>query len=401
MVRRERSISRLVPQGAKVKLIEKATTSVLVLLVLILCTPHSPVYAGPPRSGMGAAPLVKVEVVKSQDITPMEEYVSHVEAIEKVDLRARIEGFIREVRFREGDQVREGQILYVIEQAPYRAKVALAEAEVAQARASVDRTEKHLRRLRFAKPESIRATDIDNALADESSARAKLKAALARLRLARINLDYTVIKAPISGRIGKTAYTRGNLVNLSSGPLATIVRMDPIRAVFWVSEGRITRLMSMCQGTKRGRPKIVIRLRLRLSSGKDYKEIGTLDFMDNKVDPSTGTIAVRAVFPNKLRILIPGQYVTILLPTRAPRTLPVICQRAVQEDRKGRYVLVVGKDNRVLVRRIKTGPITGAKWAVEEGLRPGEKVIVEGVIKVRPGELVKPIVTNEGAQDRG
>ncbi len=366
-----------------------------ILLAMVSFVHSSGAVAGPPGFGMGPPPLVEVEVVKSRDISPVEEYVGHVEAIEKVDIRARVEGFIEHVRFKEGDVVRKGQTIYVLEQAPYRARVALAEAEVAQARAAVERAERHLKRLRSARPESIRATDMDNALADESSARANLQGAFARLKLAKIDLGYTIIKAPISGRIGKTAYTEGNLVNLSSGPLATIIKMDPIRVVFSVSETRLSGLVSFFQRTKAERSSKMIRPRLRLGNGVYYDEMGTLEFIDNKVDSLTGTIAVRAVFPNGQGLLVPGQYVRVILPRQVPRNLPLVSQRAVQEDQKGRYVLVVNKENKVTVRRIKTGPIVGVKWAVEEGLRPGEKVIVEGVHKVRPGQSVKITIAPE------
>ena len=375
------------------------TQGLALLVSLAVFTCSSLAWAGPPGFSMGPPPVVEVEVVKLQDVSPIEEYVGHVEAIEEVDIRARVEGVIEHIGFKEGDLVKKGQILYVLEQAPYEAKVALAEAEVAQARASLERAQKRLHRLQSARPESIRGTDMDDAMADVSWAMAKLEANRAQLQLARINLDYTIIKSPISGRIGKTAYTKGNVVNFSSGPLATIVKMDPVRVVFSVSETRFSDLIAAVKRSGGLRPNKAGAIRLRLADGKDYDAAGTLDFVDNKVEASTGTIAVRALFPNRQGVLIPGQYVTVLWHTRRAKEMMVVSQRAVQEDQRGRYVLVIDAQNKVNVRRIKTGPVVGTKWAVEQGLSPGEKVIVEGTHKVRPGQVVRPVLWSEAGED--
>jgi len=380
---------------AKTMALMKPVLDLWILLGMVSFLHISGALAGPPGSGMGPPPLVEVEVVSSREVSAVEEYVGHVEAVEKVDLRARVEGFIEQMKFKEGDFVKKGQILYVIERAPYEAKVSEAEAKVAQARANLDRAQKRLKRLRSARPESVPATQMDSAIADESSARAQLMAALAELNLSRINLSYTVIRAPIAGRIGKSAYTRGNLVNSSSGPLATVVKIDPIRVLYWVSEREISGLLATLRKNVGKAESDPIKVRLRLADGREYPFSGKMDFIDNKVDPSTGTIAVRAIFPNKEGILVPGQYVTVLVAKKASQRVPVVPQRAVMEDRKGSYVLVINQENKVSVRRVKTGTIIDGAWAIEQGLSPGERIIVEGVHKVRPGQVVKPISSDK------
>lgn len=361
---------------------------VAMLLILILVFPVAS-DAGPPGPSRGRPPVVTVAVVTEQDVNPPTEYVGHVEAIQYVDLRARVEGFLERVDFKEGGNVKAGDLLYVIEQAPYRARVDAASAQVAQARAMLQKATQHLKRLRAARPESVPATEMDDAIAEEYQARARLKAARAGLKIARIDLGYTIIKAPISGRIGKTAYTKGNLVNLLSGPLARIVQMDPVRVVYSVSENDIPVIRRALHDATHGGQDLLLAPRLRLPDGQVYKMTGHVDFVDNQVDPSTGTIAVRAIFSNPDGILIPGQYVTVLVQRRKPKIMPVVPQSAVLINRKGRYVLVVDSDNRAVARFITIGPAIGTLWAVKSGLRAGERIIVQGLQKVRPGQKIQ------------
>ncbi len=361
----------------------------LVILLGLVALFSGAASAGRSGPGHGAPPIVTVAAVIEQDVNPPAEYVGHVEAIQYVDLRARVEGFLDRIGFKEGSDVKAGDLLYVIEQAPYRARVDAASAQVAQAEAALQKADQHLKRLKAARPESVPATEMDDAVAEERQARARLEAAKARLDIARIDLGYTVIRAPISGRIGKTAYTRGNLVNLSSGPLARIVQVDPIRVVYSVSENDIPMIQEALHDAARRGQSRLLTPRLRLANGRICRVTGRVDFVDNQVDPSTGTIAVRAVFSNHDGVLIPGQYVTVLVRRSKPRIMPVVPQSAVLINRQGRYVLVVGSNNRAVVRFITTGPAIGTFWAVESGLKAGERIIVQGLQKVRPGQEVK------------
>lgn len=369
-----------------------------ICLFCLLLVPFAAI-AGPPGSGEAPLPLVAVDPVIVRDINPPTDYVGHVEAIQVVDIRARVEGFLEQVNFKEGDLVHSGDLLYVIEQAPYKAQVDSDVAGVARAEAELARSAQHLRRLRSALPESIPAMDLDEAIAAELQAKAQIAQAKAALTRSRLNIGYTMIYAPISGRIGRTAYTQGNLVGPTSVPLARIVQMDPIRVLFSISEndlGTVQAALGDADVEMEARQNQALVTRLRLSGGSMFKGEGRIDFLDNQVDSATGTIAVRAEFGNPEGRLIPGQYVNVLLTMAEPKLLPVVSQAAVQQDHDGAYVLTVDKDNHVAVRRIKTGPIIEDLWAVESGLSEGEMVIVEGIQKVQPGMVVKTTTNDQG-----
>jgi len=394
-----RLLSPEVPMGCKHRRLRQAKTGArtvcLVLLLGLLLTAAFPAAAGPPGPGGGPPPLVTVVAVTEQDVNPPAQYVGHVEAVQVVDLRARVEGFLEQVRFKEGGDVHSGDLLYVIEQAPYQSRVDAARAIVAQAEASHSKASQHLSRLRTARPESVPATDMDNAVAEELSARAQLAEAKANLTTAQINLGYTQVKAPICGRIGRTAYTKGNLVNPASGALACIVQLDPIRVVYSISENDLVDIQMALRDAQNGKTSPLLTSWLKLANGETVKASGHMDFVDNAVDPGTGTIAVRALFDNPGSMLLPGQYVTVMVTRSKPKPMPVVPQSAVLEDHDGRYVLVVDSDNRAIQRRITTGPAIGSLWAVESGLVVGEMVIVQGVQKVQPGQIVKTITPKE------
>ncbi|ROQ89829.1 efflux RND transporter periplasmic adaptor subunit [Desulfosoma caldarium] len=351
--------------------------------------------ADPSNSGQNKPVPVGVVPVRVKDVNPATEYVGHVEALQTVDLRARVEGFLQEVRFREGARVRAGDVLYVIEQDLYKARVEASKAQVAQAEAALDRADRYLKRLRAARAESVPATDMDNAVTARAEAAARLQAAKAQLAIDQLQLSYTVVTSPITGRIGRTAYTVGNLVGPSSGVLARIVQEDPIRVVYGVSENDVAAVQAALREAASGKNNRVLAPSLRLLDGTAYASTGTVQFVDNQVDPSTGTIAVRAVFPNPDGLLIPGQYVTVLVKARDPNPLPVVPQSAVLVDQKGHYVLIVDASGTVAARYISLGPTLGTEWAVTSGLVEGEQVIVQGLQKVRPGQTVRPEVLTE------
>jgi len=355
--------------------------------------------AGPPSPGAGAPPLVTVAPVTLQDVNPPTEYIGHVEALQVVDLRARVEGFLEQVNFKEGNVVHEGDVLYIIEQDIYQAKVDADKARVAEAQAALTKATQYLKRVQNVRSGGVSATDIDNAVAEKLQAKAMLQEALATLQRSELDLGYTTVRAPISGRIGRTAFTRGNLVGLNSEALARIVQMDPIRVVYSISENDLSAVQTALKDANQRRKNPLLVPRIRLADGEVYKRPGSIDFVDNQVDPSTGTIAVRAVFSNPQGVLLPGQYVTVLVSKSKGRILPVVPQYAVQQDREGPYVLVVDDQNKVEQRRVKTGPLVGSQWAIESGLKKGEILIVQGVQKVQPGQIVKT-TTTAGEQEK-
>jgi len=355
--------------------------------------------AAPPGPGQGRPPVVRVLAVTEAEVNPPMEHVGRVEAIQAVDLRARVQGYLEAVKFNEGSDVRARDLLFTIEQAPYLASVNAARAKVASAQAALTNASQYLRRLQAVRSGGVSATDLEAAVSNELKAQALLQEAEASLEQAELDLGYTIIKAPISGRIGRTVFTKGNLVGPDSGALARIVQIDPIRVVYSVSENDYADVKTSHQEMTPEQLRQELVPRLKLSNGELYPGAGKLAFADNEVDADTGTIAVWAEFENPHGILLPGQYVTVLLSLSNPRRLPVVPQSAVQEDREGRYVFVVDGDNKVQQRRITTGAVVGVNWAVEAGLMVGETVIVQGVQKVRPGQVVETVF--EGVQKRG
>jgi membrane fusion protein (multidrug efflux system) len=350
-----------------------------------------PVYgfAGPDNGDGGASlPLVGVAKVGFEPANPPEKYIGHVESMESIDLRARVEGYLERLDFKEGSFVQKGQVLYVIEQAPYKARVAIARAKVAQAQADLFKAETRLERLRSARPESVPKTDLDDAVAARDLARGRLDEAQANLELAGIDLDYATVEAPITGRIGKSRYKPGDLVGPSSQPLAEIVRMDPIRVVFSVSENQGEILMHALGDAEKGDAAPFLSVGLEFSGGRVYPRKGEIDFMDNRVDPDTGSIAIWAGFENPGGRLVPGEYVRVFLGEAKPERVPAVAQAAVQRDKEGAFVYVVDEKNKVEQRRIATGPVLDGKFTVTSGLNPGEKVIVQGIQKVKPGITV-------------
>ena len=353
---------------------------------------------GPPGPGAMPPPVVEVAPVAVEDVNPPTEYVGHVEAIQQVDLRARVEGFLEHVNFKEGQFVRTGDVLYAIEHAPYEAKVDADKARVAEAEAKLTYATQRLKRLRAARPESVPGTDMDNAVAAGLQAKAQLAEAKANLTRSELDLSYTTIKAPISGRIGRTAYTQGNLVGPTSKPLARIVQIDPIRVVYSVSESELETIQTAWGDSSRQTGAPILLPTIRLPNGRVYRHSGQVDFINNEVDAATGTLAVWASFSNPDGVLLPGLYVTVLVKKSKPRMLPVVPQSSVLQDREGPYVLVVDQQKRVGIRRIQTGPTIGPKWAVESGLKKGDTIIVRGLLKVRPGMVVKAIPQAAGRE---
>lgn len=368
---------------------------VLIALLMMMSIFPENAVAGPKSPGDGPPPLVTVAVVNELDVNPPAEYIGHVEAIQTVDLRARVEGFLEQVMFREGSDVHAGDLLYVIEQAPCQARVDADKALVAQAEAILTKARQYLKRARTVRSGGVSATDMDNAVTEELRAQAGIEQARANLARSELDLKYTMVKAPINGRIGRTAFTKGNLVGPTSGPLARIIQTDPIRVVYSISENNLADIRAALKDASMDRENPALASRIKLPDGEILKTAGQIDFVDNEIDAKTGTIAVRAVFDNHDGLLLPGQYVTILICQNRAELRPVVSQSAVQIDRKGHYVLVVDSKNQVEQRRITTGAVINNQWAVESGLAVGEKVIVQGIQKVTPGRTVKTIIAGE------
>jgi membrane fusion protein (multidrug efflux system) len=365
----------------------------------------------------GPIPSVVVAAVEEQDIAAERRYIGTIKAIQSVDVRARVEGFLDEVAFEQGHTVTSGQLLYQIEKDQYEAALASAEGELAAAQASLASAQATLEDKqadfeRFAvlvKKGDTSQTNFDRARAQRDqaqasvdSANASIKQAQASIEQAKINLGYTTIASPIAGRIGATKYTEGNLVDPSSGVLATVVQLDPIRAVFSIPSADFVRLQENIADDGADHARDMFLPQLILPTGKTYDQKGKVAFADNQVNPSTGTIPIYADFPNPDRLLLPGQFVTALVRSAETQEEPVVPASALLRTRDGEQVYVVGADNRVQQRSIKTGVQVGTGYAVTSGLQSGEIVIVSGVQKVKPGMEVKPVRQSEaGAPSDG
>jgi len=346
------------------------------------------------QPGSAEPPAVGVIAVGEQKVNPFFEFVGKTRAAETVALRARVTGFLQERGFEEGGEVEAGQVLFKIEPEQYRATLDQAEAALGAAEASLNRAEVDLKRYQeLRKANNVSQQEVDKTQAEVLVQRAAVETAKADIEKARLNVDYTEVIAPIAGRIDAAAFDVGNLIGPDSGVLATINRMDPIKVTFSIAENWYLEIVQQAAAQRRNGSdpdQRVFQPLLRLSHGGLYEHAGEFDFIDNKVDEKTGTVTVRAEFPNPDQILLPGQFVTVVIERKDAVDRVLIPQAGVLTDQGGAYVLLVNDDDVVEARRIETGQRFGPNLVVEQGLAPGERIVLYGIQKVRPGLTVKP-----------
>lgn len=348
-----------------------------------------------PSGGAAAAPPPSVTVARVlSTLLPEErERVGQVQAIDDVEVRARIEGFLEQRHFEEGSDVEKGALLFVIERAPYEARFAEAQAELAHAQAALKEAQLDLARTQELRRQNVSTqAQLDAAEAREAGGAADVLGAEAALKQARLNLDYTEIRAPVAGRMGRAFYSQGDLVGPSSGPLATLASIDPIYVYWQVPEGAILdfRRRNLARA-REGEQPLQVTAHLRFGDGSFYEHAGVWDFLDNRVDPTTGTQTARAEFPNPEGLLLPGQYAAVIIQIGEPLHTLIIPQASVQEDQAGRFVLVVDAADEAQVRRVEMGRRLGIFWEVRSGLKEGERVIYQGIQKARPGARVAAV----------
>jgi len=342
--------------------------------------------------GWGNMPPAAVKVMKTrlETASPVVEYIAHVEPVQQVMLQAQVEGVIDEIHFQEGARVKQGDLLFTIDPAPFKARVAQRKAELEQANASLDRAGKYLAMLNAAKESenrSVSKSDLDTAEANVAESQAMVDNAAAALMQADIDLGYTRITSPIDGRIGRALFTRGNLVSPSTGALANVIQFDPIRVVLAVSDSEYLTAFERYSSEQGFNPLV----KVRLANGTVLPDEGQIDFDDNQMNPATGTMAVRLRFPNPNRFLVPNAYVTALVQDRdAPQRilLPI---DAIVHDADGAFVWAVHEDNTVEQVRIVAGATIDGRCIIESGLDTGVSVIVAGIQKVMPGGTVSPM----------
>ena len=351
-------------------------------------------------------PAVGVVPTKRQTITESSEYTGRIMATQRVNVVARVAAFIDEVAFKEGAEVKKGDLLYRLEQAPFKADVQAKQAQVTQFKAQLLNAQAVLGRSQtLLKGPAGQQSAVDVALANEQALEAQVLGAEAQLQQAQINLDYTEIRAPIDGKIGRTAVTPGNYVSPGTGTLVSIVSQDPMFVVFPVP----TRTAMDLQAKSAEKRSDDLLIRVRLPDGKMYDHAGALDFVDNTVGGNTDTMILRGVISNPrltrfrggIRELVDGELVTVILENSEKTQALAIPRAAVLSDQEGDYVYVVGADNKAQQRRVKLGQSTPAFAAVLSGLSEGENVIVDGIQRVRPGQAVAPGPAAQQPQSAG
>ncbi len=333
-------------------------------------------------------PSVIVHTVVEKDVTPEFSYVGRIRAVDTVSIRARVSGILEKRNFIEGRIVKKGQVLFKIERAPYEVVVDQRKAELASAEAAQANAEADYKRKRSLKGRNVVSeASLDQSRAAKLTAEANVLKAKAALRAANLDLGYTTVVSPISGKISMSKYSVGNLVGPSSEPLATVTSIDPIYVTIGVSEKQM--IDARKKGISLKNPPVAPAL--RLSDGTDYKRPGKFNYLSPDVNQSTDTITARAAFPNPKGLLLPGQFVTVVIRPKNTERSIVVPQIAVQRDSEGYFVLVVDRANKVEVRRIQAVRQAGTDWVVSNGLATGERVIIEGIQKVRPTMVVNPV----------
>ena len=364
------------------------------LAVVTLAAPCAMAQPAP-----SAAPAVGVVTVQRQPMTDSYQFNGRIEAINGVNIVARVSAFVGQQLFTEGIDVKKGDLLYVLEQPPYQAAVDVQKAAIAQAQAQLENDNISLWRAQeLVQKNAGTQQALDSAQATQRSAAARLQAAQAQLETAQINLGYTEIRSPIDGRIGRTSVTVGNVVSPNSGVLTTVVSQDPMYVLFPVPTRRAIELRE--EYAENGGFDAV-KVRLRLPDGRLYDQIGKVDFINNAIAQDTDTVTVRGVIPNpvlasqmaggvNLRELIADEFVTVLLESVKPKEVIAVPRAAILSDQEGSYVYVVDDQNIARQRRVRLGELTPEKAGIVDGLKEGEQVIVEGLQRARPNAPVTP-----------
>ena len=346
------------------------------------CTPTAAQQGPPP------APQVKVAEVVARDVTEWDEFTGRLEAVNTVAIRPRVSGYVSAVKFAEGAVVRQGDVLFQIDPRPFQAEVDRLRAEVARTKATVQRATSELQRAeRLATENAISNEERDRRAAFAQESSAQVDAVEAALRAAELNLEFTRVTAPIEGRVGRAIVTPGNLV--SSGPgeatlMTTLVSLDPVYATFDADEQSYLRYLELARKGGRALP-----IRMALGSDTEFPREGALNFLDNQVDPATGTIRVRALFRNRDRSLTPGLFVRLQLPGVGGYRAVLIQDRAIGTDLDKRFVFVVNVEDAIEYRTVTLGPIVDGLRVVRSGLDTGDRVVIDGLQRVRPGAKVQ------------
>jgi multidrug efflux system membrane fusion protein len=360
------------------------------------------IFAACAQVATGNTPTVLPEVTAApavaRDVTEWDEFTGRLEPVQSVAVRPRVSGLISQVSFEEGSLVRQGQLLFLIDARPFQAQVDRLRAELAQATVARDRTAGEMRRAeRLSSENAMPAEERERRAGAAAEASAHVDAVAASLRAAELDLEFTRVVSPIAGRVSRALVTRGNLVSggqAESTLLTTVVSVDPIYASFDADEAAYLRYGSR---VRQGAGEKALRIEMALADEAAFPHAGAMQFLDNQLDPSTGTIRGRAVFPNPDHRLTPGLFVRLRLPGAATYRGVLVEDRAVGTDLDRRFVMVVGNDKKVESRTVMLGPLVDGLRVVRKGLAPGELVVVNGLQRVRPGAQVNAVIAAMGS----
>lgn len=339
----------------------------------------------PVKNVKKALPHVIIETITKQDIKPKYDFIGRTEASEDVSIRSQIEGRLLKRHFAEGDDIQKGDLLFEIDPASYSNIVSQGKASLAHAKSAHRIAETRLKRgKKLVKSGAISEMEIDELSANRNQTLADVALKTAALENAKLNLSYTKIVAPISGRISRSAVSIGDLITANNVQLATLVQLEPMWVNFQISEKILNESRNNKSAENSTRPS-QLDIYIEFSDDRFYKHTGKIDFIDNRVNQNTGTLAIRAAFPNPDKKLLPGQYTRIKVNFPTSTSMLLIPQAAVQEEQQGRFVLVVNNDNKVEKRMVTLGNRHNVLWEVEKGVIAGEKIIIDGLQKVQVG----------------
>jgi multidrug efflux system membrane fusion protein len=373
-------------------------------LAVLVAVPSSETRSNTPSQAQPAAVPVSVAVVEQRDVALWDEFSGRLEAVERVEVRSRVAGAIKAVHFREGALVKEGDQLITIDPEPYAAEVDRAKAQVLAAEARLTLAQKEqdrARRLQQANSGAISESNVDQRVGAYREAEGNLRAAQAALQAAQLNLDYTQVRAPVAGRVGRLEITVGNLIAAGPGApvLTTLVSVDPVYASFNADEEVVARaLKALGSNAHMQVNRIPVQMVTATSNGTAFE--GHLQLIDNQVDARSGTVRVRAVFGNAEGSLIPGQFARLRM--GQPKTEPALMvnERAIGTDQNKKYVMVVGADNKAAYREVTLGVFVDGLRRVTNGLTAGERIVVNGLQRVRPGALLAPKLVSMTGSDQ-
>jgi multidrug efflux system membrane fusion protein len=372
----------------------KSLFPLVLIATLAACNRNA---AAPHGGGMPPPPDVSVATVVSKPVRQWDAFTGRVAAIDAVDVRARVSGYVQRIAFKEGDEVKQGELLFVIDPRPYKAALDNAAAQLDRARAAVRLAQAQDKRAQsLIKSGAISRDDYDRSSATLAQANADVRAAEAALATAKLNLEYTEVRSPIAGRVGRALLTLGNLAQADQTLLTSVVSQDPVYVYFQPDEQTFLRYSALARKGERASSANPVRVGLANDDGFPYS--GTVNFVNNQIDPATGTISARAVVPNPDRVFVPGLYARVQLEGSGEFKAMLVDDKAVLTDQDRKYVFVLGPENKAMRKDVTLGGMVEGLRVVQSGLEPTDKVIVAGLQKIFfPGAPVKPSEVPMGA----